>query len=104
MIVFHPKAQQELVEAAAYYEEQLTNLGDEFLSVVEQAVDSLEDNPKSAYLSHPQLDMRRYVIPRFPFLIYYREGEEWIEIFAIAHQSKRPDYWLERSEIHRSQK
>lgn len=100
MIVFHPKAQQELVEAAAYYEEQLISLGDEFLSVVEKAVDSLEDNPKSAYLSHPHLDMRRCVIPRFPFLIYYRESEDLIEVFAIAHQSKRPDYWLERSGIH----
>lgn len=100
MIVFHPKAQQELVEAAAYYEEQLTNLGDEFLSVVEKAVDSLEDNPKSAFLSHPQLGMRRCVVPRFPFLIYYREGDDLIEVFAIAHQSKRPDYWLEHSGIH----
>ena len=30
MIVIHPAAQQELIEAAAYYEEHLTGLGSEY--------------------------------------------------------------------------
>lgn len=100
MIVFHPLAQQELVEAAAYYEAELTDLGQDFLSLVDESLSLLEENSKLSYLSHPEIDMRRFVLPRFPFLIYYRENEALIEIFAIAHQSMKPDFWLNRSGIH----
>lgn len=100
MIIFHPFAQQELVDAAAFYEEQLIDLGMEFLSVVEQSIDNIEENPKAYPLSHPHLEIRRCVMKRFPFLVYFRLKEEAIEIFAVAHQSKQPDYWLKRSALH----
>lgn len=97
MIIFHPIAQQELIEAAAHYEEQLTDLGVEFLQLVEASIDKLEENPQLCYLSHPHLGIRRCIVPRFPYLVYYRTKQEFIEIFAVAHQSRRPDYWLDRT-------
>lgn len=100
MIIFHPSAQQELIEAAAFYEEQLVELGEEFLSVIEQSLDKIEENPDIYRMSHPHLDIRRCVIKRFPFLVYFRRKTEFIEIFAIAHQSKKPDYWVERTALH----
>lgn len=100
MIIFHPQAQQELLEAAAFYEEQLIDLGTEFLSVIEQTTDKIEENPKAYYLSHPELEIRRCVVQRFPFLVYFRLKTEFIEVYAIAHQSKKPDYWLRRTALH----
>lgn len=40
-VVFHPFAEQELVEAASYYEEQNQGLGLEYLAEVEGAVNLL---------------------------------------------------------------
>ena len=56
MIIFHPQAQQELLEAAAFYEEQLNDLGTEFLSVIEQTTDKIEENPKSYYCESSRSD------------------------------------------------
>jgi len=100
MIVIHPAAQQELIDAAAYYEEQLTGLGTEYLDVLEQTIDKIAVNLYSSYLSHPHLQIRRSIVPRFPYLVYYRVNAGLIDVFAIAHQSRRPDYWVDRPEVH----
>jgi hypothetical protein len=39
---------------------------------------------------------RRYYLKRFPYTIAYREAGELIEIGAVAHQKRRPDYWSRR--------
>lgn len=97
MIIFHPMAQQELLEAATFYEEQLTDLGMDFLSVIDQSIEKIADNPQAYFLSHQKLEIRRCVIQRFPFLVYFRFKAEVVEIFAVAHQSKKPDYWMKRA-------
>lgn len=44
-IIFHPLAEQELVDAASYYEEQNQGLGLEYLTEVEGAVNLLMRYP-----------------------------------------------------------
>ncbi len=56
-------------------------------------------HPAAQQLSHPHLQIRRYIVPRFPYLVYYRTQDERIDVFAIAHQSRKPDYWLERPDV-----
>lgn len=99
MIIFHPAAQQELMEAAAYYEEQLTDLGFECLTSFEDTLRRIEEEPLANFLSHPKLNMRRCVVHRFPYLIYYRVKQEFIEVYAIAHQARKPNYWLSRTKL-----
>jgi len=99
MIIFHPAAQQELLEAATYYEEQLNDLGVECLVTIEEALTRIEQEPLANFLSHPKLNIRRCVVSRFPYVIYYRAAEEFIEVYAIAHQARKPDYWLNRQKL-----
>jgi hypothetical protein len=39
---------------------------------------------------------RRIVFPHFPFSLVFRMKGETIEIVAIAHQRRRPQYWRDR--------
>jgi len=39
---------------------------------------------------------RRFVLDRFPYTLLYRVREDHIFITAVAHQSRRPDYWRDR--------
>ena len=39
---------------------------------------------------------RRYVMRRFPFIVWYRIREADIPVLAIAHARRRPGYWLHR--------
>ena len=39
---------------------------------------------------------RRVLVQGFPFSVVYRDEASGIVIFAVAHQSRRPDYWAAR--------
>jgi hypothetical protein len=41
-------------------------------------------------------ELCRYVVQRFPFLIFYAEFGEFIWIVAIAHAKRKPNYWSMR--------
>ena len=41
---------------------------------------------------------KRYILSQFPFSVIYKEEEEKIYIIAVMHNSRKPNYWLERLE------
>jgi plasmid stabilization system protein ParE len=94
-VIFHPSAEQELVDAAAYYEEQRPELGLAYLEEVEHAVNFLACYPEVGLKVRGS--MRRLVLPRFPYSLLYRVLEdEQIRILAVAHHKRRPQYWQGR--------
>jgi toxin ParE1/3/4 len=94
-VVIHSEAIEELDSAVVYYEEQKLGLGLDFLHEVEQALGKIQQNPNLG-VEYKVPELRRYVIQRFPFLIFYTELEEFIWVVAIAHGKRRPDYWRRR--------
>jgi plasmid stabilization system protein ParE len=95
VVVFHPLADQELVDAVAYYEEQKLGLGLEYLEEVEYAVNLLVRYSEAG--SKVRGSIRRLVLPRFPNSLLYRVvGDEQIRILAVAHHKHRPQYWSNR--------
>jgi hypothetical protein len=43
-----------------------------------------------------EADVRRYLMPRFPYAIYYRIYPDHLRILAFKHHSRHPDYWRDR--------
>jgi hypothetical protein len=62
---FHPEAELEFIEAAAYYERQVSGLGQRFGADVRRALDALLAHPESGVAVDD--DLRKYVLQRFPF-------------------------------------
>jgi toxin ParE1/3/4 len=93
--MIHSEAIEELDAAISYYEERKVGLGLDFLAEVEQTLGKIQQNPNLG-AAYKVAGLRRYVIQRFPFLIFYKEFEEFIWIVAIAHGKRRPDYWRRR--------
>jgi len=94
-VIIHSEAIEELDGAVAYYEDQKVGLGFNFLVEVEQALGKIQQNPNLGAV-YKVTGLRRYVIQRFPFLIFYAELEEYIWVVAIVHGKRRPDYWRRR--------
>ncbi|NBD17101.1 MAG: type II toxin-antitoxin system RelE/ParE family toxin [Cyanobacteria bacterium] len=94
-VIIHSEAIEELDGAVAYYEDQKVGLGFNFLVEVEQALGKIQQNPNLGVV-YKVTGLRRYVIQRFPFLIFYAELEEYIWVVAIVHGKRRPDYWRRR--------
>jgi plasmid stabilization system protein ParE len=95
-LIYHPLAEGEVVEAARYYEQRVSSLGGEFLDAVDDAAGVIQDAPKRWRVI--KQDVRRYLMSRFPFAIYYRVLPDQVRILAVKHHSRHPEYWSARLE------
>jgi hypothetical protein len=95
-IVYHHDAELELIEAAEFYEKRVATLGAQFLDAADKAVIHISDAPDRWRIV--EMDVRRYIMPRFPFTIYYRIMPDHIRVLAFAHQSRDPWNWRRRIE------
>ena len=91
---FHPEAELEFIEAAAYYELQISGLGQRFGADVRRALDVLLAHPEIGIAVDP--DLRKYVLQRFPFSVIYSLSPDVLRVEVVAHQSRRPEYWRSR--------
>jgi toxin ParE1/3/4 len=94
-VIIHSKAREELDNSIFYYEKQKTGLGLDFLSEIEQALDTIQRNPSLGGI-YKATGLRRYVVQRFPLIIFYAEFDEFIWVVAITHGKRRPNDWRER--------
>jgi hypothetical protein len=94
-IDFHPEADQEMFEAARYYQSLSSGLGDDYLDEVECAVRSIATSPQTWPILEG--DFRRRLVKRFPFGVIYRIEPDKILIIAVAHLRKKPGYWKNRT-------
>lgn len=95
-IIIDPEAQAELDSAAQWYDERKAGLGAEFLDGVAEAVATVQKLP-SVFPLFRNTTIRKYVMKRFPYVIFYEEFHAHISIYAIAHAKQKPGYWLQRT-------
>ena len=63
-------------------------------SPTDEAVAVIVATPERWRIVEP--DVRRFLIPRFPYAIYYRAYSDHVRILAFEHHSRHPEYWRER--------
>lgn len=87
-------ARRDLRDAVAWYRSKDRDLPARFLAAFSQAIDRIEAQPDTGL---PMArGTRSLKIKRFPFRIVFREETSHTMIFAVAHDRRRPDYWLKR--------
>ena len=90
---FHPDAEREFAEAAAWYQER-AGLALDFITAVRNRIEEVRKAPHRWRLVH---GVRRAFVGRFPYAIVYREAsDDALEILAVAHFKRRPGYWSQR--------
>jgi plasmid stabilization system protein ParE len=87
-------AEQEMLDAARYYESQAAGLGADFLSKVQNAVKDIAEHPEMWPVI--RFEIRRRLVHRFPYGILYRIGPEEVVVVAVAHLRRHPTYWIGR--------
>jgi toxin ParE1/3/4 len=95
-ISHHPAALEELVGAVGFY---LANVSLEvalrFDLRIDEGIKAIQAHP-FRYPVWRKTRVRRYVVPKFPYVIFYMERPGSVRILAIAHTSRRPGYWKSR--------
>jgi plasmid stabilization system protein ParE len=95
-IVFHPEAENELIESAVWYEARQPGLGKRFLAAVESSLIKIQNNP--GIFQQLESENRRCMVQHFPYGVIFRERNMKIEIIAIMHLHRKPGYWVERGD------
>lgn len=95
---FHSEAAEEYLAATQYYCDHASPLvAAAFVAEVEDAVQTLLASPTTwAVIEEPEI--RRYLLTRFPYSIYYRwePNQDRVSIYAVMHFSRRSGYWRQR--------
>ena len=93
-LIHHPDAEAELIEAAQFYERRVPRLGAQFLDAADVAIRVIQETPER--WSIIEANVRRYLMPRFPYAIYYCILFDELRILSFKHHSRHPDYWRYR--------
>lgn len=87
-VILRPEAREEYDNAFDYYEAQRAGLGPAFASRVQAVLSRIGKNPKM----HGTVcgAIRKAVVKKFPYCIYYRELADRVEVIAVFHTSRDP--------------
>jgi len=79
-------SENDILEGVIWYEEQKKDLGKEFIDAVEEHFKILIDAP----LLYPKtfFDLRRMLMHKFPFAVYFDVVENDIVVFGCLHTKR----------------
>ena len=77
-----------------YYYEENPKVANYFFKSINFNLENIKQNPKIFPIVHK--DIRKYVVKKFPFVIYYKTVGTVIQVIAIFHTSRNPEMWNER--------
>ncbi len=90
-VVFRRRFQHDLGAGFDWYEEQRPGLGEQFLSAVQSTLKTIELYPELFISVHG--DVRRAIVSRFPFAIFYLVEPRRIVVLRVLHTARDPKLW-----------
>jgi len=89
-----PEAEQDLADAARWYEEQRPGLGQEFLDQVLATFSAIAERPLASTAVFGSI--RRALLHRFPFGVFYLVDGDGVVVIGVLHGSRHPRRWKSR--------
>lgn len=91
---FHPEAERELLDAAAWYERHNPQVAERFEKVVRKTTEQIAAAPNQ----FPRWGgpTRCALVARFPYQIIFLQKGDSVQVIAIAHAKGLPGYWQHR--------
>src|SRR5437899_12077935 len=95
IIEYHPAIALELGEIRSFYNQRSSGLGEEFVDEFERQVLVIAAAPERWMAI--ERDIRRSMLKRFPFVIYFRHtSPDRIRVTAVKPQRRHPAYGRDR--------
>ena len=93
-IRYHDEAAWEIEDAFEWYEAQQKGLGSKLAEETETAIFRIMSFPFLHVEIHE--DIRRAILPVFPYAIIYSVVNDEIQVHAFSHLHREPLYWKGR--------
>jgi plasmid stabilization system protein ParE len=94
-----PEAEAELREAAAWYKERSPDVARRFVREVRAFARTIARMPlRFPVLLEPATStpVRRALVSGFPYALVFVVLTDVVLVLAVAHQHRKPGYWLDR--------
>ena len=91
-LVIRRLAELDAADASDWYNQQQPGLGAEFIDQLDAELHLIVEAPERWPVYHR--NMRRYLMRRFPFGIYYEFDEHVVRVAAIMHGARDPAFIL----------
>jgi len=91
IIKFAPDAGRELEEAARWYADKSSAACAGFRSSVIDAVELISNSPLS-WRQVTESGVRRIIVEKYPYTIYYEVLGDMVYVLSVAHHRKAPKY------------
>lgn len=92
--ILRPRAERDIQSAYEWYESQRAGLGNEFLAAPRERLETVRGHPESSPVIYRGI--RRAVVSRFPYLIFYIARPERVAVLAVLHHARNPAVWPRR--------
>ena len=96
---FLEEAEAEFIAAIRWYAREDVLLAGDLASSVQERLDRAVAAPRAGRLeprAPPRFDLRWYAVRRFPYSLLIGAVREERVVIALAHERRRPGYWLAR--------
>jgi len=93
-LIVRPEAERDIAEAVDWYEAKKPGLGIDFATAIEDAFSAIQQHPRAFVIVHREV--RRVLVKKFPYGIYYIVGEKRISILACFHAKRASTGWKRR--------
>lgn len=93
--VVRPLAGADIDAAFAWYEARSVGLGVDFLRSVDACFGAVAERPLAFPVVYRRV--RRTLLRRFPYAVFYVADGERVEILAVTHTSRHPRRWRQRA-------
>jgi plasmid stabilization system protein ParE len=94
-VVLSIEAEADLDQAAQWYEQRSARLGADLVTKVHDILVRIGDNPELYPKVHH--DIRRALVRRFPYGVFYRVSVSGVEVVGIFHDRRDPSTWQDRA-------
>ena len=89
-----PRAEEEARAAVLWYRERSERAAAAFERELEAAIEQIGESPATFPVANGAL--RRFLLHRFPYGIFYAIGPHSVRVIAVAHLHRKPGYWRGR--------
>ncbi len=92
-VIIRIEAEVDITDAAVWYERQQSGLGHDFIAEIESTIASAAENPFRYPCLRRNPEVRRALVRRFPYRVFFIRGSDAIIVFRVLHGARHDREW-----------
>lgn len=93
-LIILPFAETDIKETVSYFKDVRNELDRDFIQAIDASFFEILNNPEAFPIA--KYDIRKFVMAKFPFCIYFVDENEALYILSVFHDKRNPKDWQRR--------